>query len=112
MPHPRPGQIWFLEEPRLGDATHGHYVLVTQVLTAQGKVTINFIATAPTTNQDYRISAEAQEFAVSGLKHTCHLLRDHAYDISIRQLVSKGEYRGFLSGELKKEIEEWWGEPF
>ncbi|HEY3322773.1 MAG TPA: hypothetical protein VGP72_20125 [Planctomycetota bacterium] len=111
MTQPRPGQIWFLDEPRLGDSEHGHYVLVTQVLAAGAKVNINFIATDPTANDDFRIADDADGFAATGLKHTCHLLRDRTYDIRTEQLA-KGRYAGVLTGELQAQIEEWWGEAF
>lgn len=110
MKRPLPGHIWFLEEPRLGDAQHGHYVLVTQVKEADGMVNINFIATDSTDYDDFSIQANAGGFGVTGLKHDCHLLRNHSYDISIAQLQSKGRYKGLLAGQLKKDIEEWWGE--
>ena len=106
---PRIGQIWFLEEPRLGDASHGHYALVTQFRDSNLKVVINFIATDQRTHQDFRIEQSAEGFSTTGLKHTCHLLRDEVHAIAVSTLV-KGKYKGFISDQLKKDIEEWWGE--
>lgn len=109
-PIPHAGQIWFLEEPRLGLADHGHYVLITQVRNQSDQVNINFIATDTSFYDDFRIEQDRDEFPDSGLKHTCHLLRNHAYDLSIAKLLSGGAYKGFLTGNLKLEVERWWGE--
>jgi len=109
MPNPNPGEIWFLEEPRLGNAPHGHYILITQVHDRSGNVTINFIATESSFYDDLHLSAATEGFKDSGLRHDSHLLRNQAYDITIQQLFSKGKFKGFVSGKLKLEVEEWWG---
>jgi len=103
------GQIWFLEEPRLGTANHGHYVLIVYPPT-QGKVCINFIATGRTCPEDLEIRPEDAGFESIGLKHASHLLRNEVRDIRTA-ILQAGKYKGKISGKLKQKIEDWWGAP-
>ena len=106
---PATGQIWFVEEPRLGNAEHGHYALVTQIMVPQNMTAINFISTLKSFHDDFRIDETIDGFSTTGLKHSCYLLRHRVYDVTLATLQN-GKYKGYVSGELKKAIEEWWGE--
>lgn len=107
---PPPGQIWFLERPRLGNAAHGHSVLITQVRPSEGTVTINFIATASTSHNDLLLRHDLDGFESLGLKHDSYLLVEHAYDLGTDRFLAHGTYKGRLTGEVKKLVEDWWGE--
>jgi len=104
------GQIWFLQEPRLGNSEHGHYALIASIQKSASIATINFIATEKSFHQDFRIESTAAGFGTTGLKHTCHLLRREIQNVELT-ILQRGRYSGTLTGELKSDIEEWWGEP-
>jgi hypothetical protein len=108
-PSPAAGQIWFIDEPRLGNSEHGHFALVTQLFSSSRKATINFIATESTFHDDFRIDETAEGFTLTGLEHSSHLLRKRTQEIDF-EILLKGKLKGILSGKLKSDIEEWWGE--
>jgi hypothetical protein len=112
-PHfPRSGQIWLVRQPLLPGATDPHYALITRVSPEGLRIWINFITTSgdPERDDDFCIRQDTSDFAATGLKHTSHLRRAQYFDL--RTARFDGVYRGYLTGELKKQVEEWFGEAF
>src|SRR5579862_9006625 len=107
-PIPAPGQIWYLEQPRMPGADDPHYVLVTSVASDWSRVWFHFITTDGEVEKlgDFKIDSSEPEFPATGLKHSSHLRRLQYFNVRIA-LFTTNEYRGYVSGDLKRKIEDW-----
>jgi hypothetical protein len=109
MHSPHPGEIYFLERPRLRRATHGHPCLVLRV--EGGTATINFISSEfglfrPGT--DLAMYDDWPEFGTTGLDTSSFLVGGEAVQIPVAALPAQP--LGHLEGRLKTLVDDWWGE--
>lgn len=107
----KPGEIWFIRDPKLGALREGHYVLVTQQFA--NKVVFNWITTKNYSSKDFCIDQQKYKsnFDASGLLHTSHLIFEDGVVEAVMSTV-KGQHRGELTGKLRTDVEKWWGEKF
>lgn len=106
----KPGEIWFISDPLLGNANHGHYILIVDRSRDDDnspRYTIRFfwIATDRCNKGDFRIDEKHPDFAATGLNHTSHILeaREYCFEDEIT-----GGKRGIIQAKLLQEITNWY----
>src|SRR4051812_23584241 len=103
-----PGQIHFLEMPRLRKSNYGHPCLVLDV--KSGKTQICWISTQFELREsdDYTINALDEGFRATGLKETSYLVQAQIAWIESSYLKD-AKLLGHVSESIKTQIENWYG---
>ena len=107
---PKAGEIYFIEDPRLGKSEHGHPCLVTG--TNPELVFICFISSKLELKgfHDFVIERAERGFETTGLSCDSVVIGNPITDVP-KSKFAKAKYKGFISSELKERIEQWWGSP-
>jgi hypothetical protein len=105
---PLPGEIWLVINPRLPGAEDPHYAVITAV--TRDLIYLHFITTDGDVarDDDFRLAQDMEDFKDTGLSHSCHIRQQFFYGVALKSLNAK--YRGRLTGEVKKKVEDWFGE--
>ena len=104
------GDIYFIDDPRLGKSEHGHPCLVTGFNSEL--VFICFISSKLElkTFDDLIIEKVERGFETTGLTCDSINIANPITDVP-KKKFSKAKYKGYISGDLKQRIERWWGSP-
>ena len=101
------GDIYFIENPRLGKSMHGHPCLVTGV--TLNSVFVSFISSKfDLKGSDDLMIEKSDGFGTTGLKFESFIIANPITAVSMTDFLD-AKYLGFISGELKIKIEKWWG---
>ena len=109
--NPSPGEIYYLDDPvhRLGKSDYGRYVLVVRVDSQGAEYVFGSSKVEYARPSDFVVHKDRSEFPATGLtEDTCFILHP-SRTIPISSLKMK---RGEVSGDLRRELEDWWGAPF
>ena len=108
--NPKSGEIYFIEDPRLGKSQHGHPCLVTGFNSTL--VFICFITSKLETKgfDDLLVKKSEPGFETTGLSCDSLIIANPITDVA-KITFGKAKYKGYISGNLKKRIEQWWGSP-
>ena len=110
----RPGDIFYLDQPRLRGADDPHYCVVLRL--DGDSAFVNFLSSQmdafDEAEGDILVKSSDAEFPATGLKKDTFVInRSYArVTVPIANLFSLREKVGQVSGEFKRQIEELWGE--
>jgi hypothetical protein len=105
---PQPGEIYFLNEPKLRQSRHPHPVIIIEVVNTH-TVMVNFISSEFDSfrdGKDLSIRMTDEGFQQTGLTKDSFFIEGQNLEAEISNL---GRYFGKVTGDIKCRFEDWWG---
>jgi hypothetical protein len=106
----KPGQIYFLDRPRLRRATHGHPCLILRVEPAH--VEICFLSTQfeLKTGDDLTLNELDGGFSQTGLRESSYLVQSQIVTVP-PSAFDNAQVLGCIADEVKQQVDDWYGIP-
>jgi hypothetical protein len=106
----RAGQIYLAKSAKLGKAAYPRPCLVLRTFGSEALIAYFSTKFDASLSRDLTILKSDAGFTQTGLKDDCYLVGDRDVTVEL-SFFDHAKLLGELTGDLKRRVETWWGDP-